>query len=222
MGIKTMLNSVVRKGLFILIGVVALAGLTTPVQAVPITFNFTGTVTGVDSSLSPTFSTGQTLTGSYTFESTTPPRAGSDSSFAVYDALTAVNFSIGSYSASSTAAPEIQIDNAPGAPNDRYGLVSRASDGLTGPAVNGNTLGAFLFRLDDVNNAVFSTALSLPTSLSLQDFTSNSFFVFFGDFSITGTLNSLSSAAPVPEPSTFFLLGAGLSGIGFLRRRFRS
>ena len=39
------------------------------------------------------------------------------------------------------AAPEIQVDNAPGAPNDRYGVVSRASEGLTGASVASANIG---------------------------------------------------------------------------------
>jgi hypothetical protein len=232
MDIPAMLKSLVRKGLFVLIGAVALVALTIPVQASLITYNFSGTVTGVDASLSSLFSNGQTLTGSYTFESTTTPRTGSTSGFAVYDALTALSFSIGSYSASSTAAQEIQVDSgANGAPNDRYAVVSRVSDGLTGPAVNGNPLNFFSFRLDDLSNSQFGTALTLPTSLSLSNFNGlsndgvNQFFVFFGDpaapLVVDGTLTGLSQPSAVPEPATMMLLGSGLLGLVGFRRRFR-
>jgi hypothetical protein len=36
---------------------------------------------------------------------------------------------------------------------------------------------------------------------------------------LTGTAETLPAPAPVPEPSTFILLGAGLAGLGFARRR---
>src|SRR5262245_24686091 len=173
-------------------------------QAAPVTFNFSGTLIAVDPALAGTFSAGQALTGSYTFESTTLPRPGGNANSAVYDALSDVNFTLGSYSASSTGAPEIQVDNNPGLPfHDRYALVARASDGLTGPTVGSSTLSAFGSRLDDSTDTVFSTALALPTNLSLTDFDSNAFFLFFtgpqAEFQLlSGTLTELT---PVPEPS---------------------
>jgi len=38
----------------------------------------------------------------------------------------------------------------------------------------------------------------------------------------TVTVTAENGSAPVPEPSTFLLLGAGLAGVGFLRRRMKN
>lgn len=184
--------------------------------AVPITINFSGTVNSVSGSLGGTFSGGQTLTGSYTFDSSIGARAGSTSSFAVFDALQSLSFSIGGYSASSSSSSEIQVDNDPGLPfNDRYAVVSRASQGLSGSTVGGFALDAFAFRLDDSTNSVFSDALILPTSLALSSFDSTAFFLFFNDFSevVSGTITGLSTVSQVPEPSSLALLLLGLVGI---------
>jgi hypothetical protein len=198
------------RGFLLGLAMVLVCGMLSPAVARPITFTFTGRVDSVDPGLEGTFSPGETLTGSYTFESTTAARAGSNGTFAFFDALTALNFHIGSYSASSSAAPEIQVDNDPGGgAQDRYAVLSRVSDGLTGPSVAGNPLLSFMFRLDDSTNTVFSGALILPTSLSLSSFDeappSRQFFVFFGDPAnpsiVTGTITGLSPAS-VPEPGT--------------------
>jgi hypothetical protein len=192
-------------------------------EALPITISFTGEVSGVSGGLGGAFSVGDLLSGSYTFESTTAPRVGSDANGAVYDAVTDVVFSIGSYSAA-TAGPapngEIQIDNDPPTPFvDRYALVSRVTDGLVGAPANGQPLIAFGFRLDDTSNTVFSTALTLPSGLELSDFTSSGFFAFFGTELVEGTLTSITVEPPsagVPEPTT---LGLTLLGFAVLARR---
>lgn len=185
-----------------------------------------GTVDNVDPALGGTFSVGQGLTGSYVFDSSTVARAGSNSTFAVFDALKSLNFSMGSYTGSSLGAPEIQIDNNPPSPDvDRYALVARASSGLSGPSVAGNALNTFGIRLDDSTNSVFSTALVLPTNLSLSSFNNRQFFVFFGDLSdprvVSGTLTGLTFTA-VPEPGAFTLAFTGLAVLGAsqaIRRR---
>ncbi len=192
-------------------------------NAAPITFTVDGTVGSVTPNLSGAgVAAGDPFSMTYTFESTTAPRAGSNSSFAVFDALTSLSFTAGAASGSSSSASEIQVDNAPGAPNDRYAVVSRASQGLTGPTLNGLGLNFASFRLDDLSNTVFSNALTLPTSLSFSSFTSGSFFVFYGpnlDGLINGNVTDIRTATAVPEPTTLTLMGLGLAGIALARRR---
>lgn len=190
-------------------------------HAAQITVNFSGTVSGVSAGVASGFSVGDALSGSYTFESTTPATGSSNSDFAVFNALTGLSFTVNAYAASSNGAPEIQIDDPPGGP-DRYGLVARASDGLTGPNVNGLSVFAFGFRLDDSTGTAFSDALLLPTSLSLGDFDSTSFFLFFDGFNelVSGTITGISFVG-VPEPALLALFGASVLAAGVVARRRR-
>lgn len=175
----------------------------------------------VDDELAGTFSPGQTFVMTYTFESTTAARGGSTSQFAVFDALTAIDFTLGPYSASATGSEEIQIDNDPPSPFfDRYSVGPGAGSTLSGADVDGLALSTFFIRLDDDTNTAFSDALILPTNLSLSDFTSAGFSVFFVNneedvFVVTGTLTAL-----VPEPSS--LLMAVVAGVGVLVIRWRA
>ena len=67
------------------------------VEAAPVTLTFTGTVGSVDPGLSSQFANNQTISGSYTFESTTAAVAGSTSAVSQFNALTALNFDLGGY-----------------------------------------------------------------------------------------------------------------------------
>lgn len=201
------------------------------VNAALLTANYSGTLTDVPTELMPQFAVGQTVTGSYTFESTTTARAGSTSSAAFFDALTNASYSAGTYTATTTGAPEIQVDNDV-AGNDRYGVVSSVPNGLSGADVNGIPLLFASLRLDDSTGTVFSNALVLPTMIDLNDFDSNEFILFFGAFEadtfvVSGELTSFEITGPavVPEPSSFFLASIGMVGLavaGYRRRRARN
>lgn len=217
-----------RRRLFVL-SVAALAvlfGSGAPAVAAPITFTVSGVVDASDPAFAGIIDIGDALSVTYTFESSTAARAGSDSTFAVFDALTSLTLTIGSYTASSIAGPEIQVDNDPPPPfSDRYGVVSRASEGLTGPAIGSFALDAFLFRLDDASNGVFADALVLPTAIDLSDFTSTAFFIFFVDNSdpngpvLASASGQLRQLQAVPEPAAIAVFGLGLAARAAWRRR---
>lgn len=234
-----MFRSTARKAAALAAGLLlALGG---SAHATLVTFSFDGTIEFVEGLVSSEFSVGQAFNVTYTFDSTVGATPGSNSNFSVFNALTSLAFTSGAYSASSTAPAEIQVDNDPGAPNnDRYGLTSRASEGLTGAAINGYLLDGFSFRLDDISDSVFSDALLLPTSIDLADFSSNAFFLFFTlpglvptaepqnglptsqlVFGSFDTLTITTDDDPVvPEPASIML---GAMGVAMLaaRRRMR-
>jgi len=195
-------------------------------RALEITYDFAGDVTSVSASL-PSLAGATGFAGSYTFESTVAPTGGSDSDFAVFDAVTAFEVSLigASWAASrgpGPALPEIQVDDAPSAPNDRYGVLARASEGLVGPDADGQSLVFSSFRLDDSTNAVFADALILPLAIDLADFDSSAFFLGFSlDGTVSGELTSLRARPPsaVPLPAALPLLAMGIGAFGVLRRR---
>jgi hypothetical protein len=196
-------------------------------QADTITYTFTGTVTSVDPSLSGTFNTSQTLSGSFTYESSTPGFLnGSDSSgFSNYpNALTNLVMTVGSY----TAAPPFGTDIFSGIQvannffgDDRFVLSSR----LTGTQFNGSNPLGFI-SLDDTSQGAFSdtklTDVGDLTGWTSLPNRSGSWYIAFsvtgGEPNISGLLTSVTQVTP--EPGSLVLLGTGLAMVARrLRRR---
>jgi hypothetical protein len=128
---------------------------------------------------------------------------------AVYNALISLSVTAGTFAAISSAAAEIQVDNDLPSFPDRFSIVSRASDGLTG-SNGGLPVNFFFLSLNDSTNTAFSSS-ALPTSLQLSSFDSAGFGIFFldTDSSIGGTITGIESASAVPGP----IVGAGLPGL---------
>jgi hypothetical protein len=88
---------------------------------------------------------------------------------------------------------------------------------------DGTTNSDFTFTLPDYSNT-YPLNLSIPfASWTGVDFSQIKGAGMFLDLLSSEDLRidyiSANSAAPVPEPSTFLLLGAGIAGIGLMRRR---
>lgn len=193
-----------------------LVGMLTAAAAGPITFDFAGSVTSVVPALSGTFSPGDTFSGSYTFESTTPDADPSPGGFYA-GAIIGLTFTIGPYTGTlglcSSGPCDIFVqDNGfgPCASVDCYFLNVIPS----GPSVAGVIPTSFQIGLNDFTGLAFSSdALPLtPPDLSL-------FLPFFGvnfdsfAFGVEGSITSFTLASPVPEPSTLLLLAAGIAGL---------
>ncbi len=72
--------------------------------------------------------------------------------------------------------------------------------------------------LQDTTGTAFNS-IDLPPTLNLSAFNNNSMaFIVGSTAQIVGTVTAVTT---VPEPSTILLLGAGLAGVGLIRRRFK-
>lgn len=193
-------------------------------SAAPIVYTASGVVDFVDAALSGDFSLGDSFTMTYTIESTTAPRASSNSNFAVYDAMLSQSFTLDAYAGSATGAEEIQVDNDPGGIfHDRYSPGPGAGSVITGPTVAGMSLSTFYFNLIDDTDTVFSDALILPLSFNLADFTSKRFRVEFIDDEevVHGVEGEITALVPEPASGALALIGAAALAIALRRRRAR-
>jgi hypothetical protein len=211
-----------------------------PASAVPITFGFTGTITGLveefsgvsglpsppttvlDGSIAP----GVGFTGQYTFDSDAvgTPRTSTTVS---YNFAGLGFFEVGNYHF--TMSPSLRItitDQTPGAGSDGY-ILAGGIDEIVGPVLSGFSLDGNDFRapwLEDLDGSALSgTDLPLtPPPLSEFEMRALSVLGYIenpetgeeGDLEISGTFDTLFL---VPEPGTALLIGMGLAGLALRR-----
>ncbi len=193
----------------------ALPGAVQEAKAAAITFRFTGIVTTVcfpPPECLPVpglpFSVQDSVSGFYTFESTTPDSNPAHPNAGLYlGAITNLQFTIGTYSASATGGNISVIFNLgpfnpPFTPTDEYRHFSNTSTGISGPSVAGLELDNFQVRLLGVNTGgLTSDALPLtPPSLAAfptRDFEADFFTPGVGAGFVSGQLVSLSLILPV-------------------------
>lgn len=213
-------------------GCVAASLSTSPAQAVPITFNFAGTISTINDPLG-AFSgvaAGTGFSGSYTFESTT---ADADASAAIgryANALTAFSLTIGAHSLTFQPPPQtpnqIVVRDNVGPPDSYNVLADFAGFGgysdidLLGLGGQGSSA---LFSSDALPLTAAFFPLLTQTAFQLDLFQANSNPPPANTQTgrLTGTLSRL-EVAQVPEPGTLALLGLGALGLAAAQRKNRA
>lgn len=180
----------------------------TPANAASITFNFTGIVTGVGAQLGTTGDTtfsGQTLSGSYTFNSATAG-VGGGTIMTYNGTISNLVVNIGSYSATLGAGVPnfIQVTNLPTL--DSYTMQAP----FTGSTVNGRTPQYFAIELADPTHTAFTNVLLPTTPPNLGAFATKDFRLVFNGGPVATVSGVLTSLTAVPLPAAVILFGAGL------------
>ena len=197
------------------------------VEAALITYQFSGTVETMSAPIytlggsgADGFYYGLTLTGRYTFDSTTPmitiPSLPPPPSYATgfYNgSIKSLGFSLGTYA----SGPQTVGNNSSFVSSGDFSQYMMYHE-VTGPTVNGVAPSYFWFSVVDSIGTAFSN-LDLPGTEppSIGKFDTHQWsFVFRDGSTVTGSLNSLQ---PVPLPSTGLLFVGALIGLALWRMR---
>jgi len=175
----------------------------TPANAATITFNFTGTVTGVGAQLgTTTFSIGDTASGSYTFNPATTDDVGGATIGTYNDTISDLVVNIGSYNATLGAGSNfITVRNLPTL--DSYTMQAP----FAGSTVNGRTPQYFAIELADPTHTAFNNDLLPTTPPNLASFATTNFRLVFNGGPVA-TVSGVLTA--IPLPAAVILFGAGL------------
>jgi len=192
-------------------------------QAVPVTFEFSGTVTSLlGSSVGGPVALNDTFTGSYTFESTTvgTGSCAGTGNCQYNDAISSLNFTVGSYTNTGvTSGTNYIFVNNDDSGYDLYQVIQ----GFSGPSINGAQAQTFNLTLFDSLMTMLS-GTSLPTTPPTFPGSHEFIITFYNGLGGPGDnvgqiYGNLTSLAPVPVPSTVWLFGGGFVILALWRLR---
>lgn len=187
------------------IAVLGLGAIDTGAQVINYSFSTT-----VDFSTFATVQAGESFTISYSVDTAIPPTSWFQSgttTLADFHNVSNMAMTAGGFSATGTQSLLRQIDD----PSlDQYRVDSAAVGSLEGLDIV-----YFTLELFDPTGTAISDALTALNDPSLNGFAYYAFWAVFAGGVIHGQLTS----SVVPEPATLALLGIGLTGLWFSRRK---
>lgn len=176
----------------------------TAVQAALVQYSFTGTIGGANGALRSELPVGSAMTGTFSFENTTP----STGTGRYVGALQSFSLDIGSYSVNFDPSGDLNLIRITDNPS---GDLWRLRTSVTGDSIGQYSPTEFRLDLEDEDGlAITGTGLQNPPSLG--DLTSTQWRLVFEDAGgrmvrVQGVLSSLTA---VPLPAAVLLFGAGL------------
>ena len=176
----------------------------TAVQAALVQYSFTGTVGGANGALRSELPVGSAMTGTFSFENTTP----STGTGRYVGALQSFSLDIGRYSVKFDPSGDLNLIRITDNPS---GDLWRLRTSVTGDSIGQYSPTEFRLDLEDEDGlAITGTGLQNPPSLG--DLTSTQWRLVFEDAGgrmvrVQGVLSSLTA---VPLPAAVLLFGAGL------------
>jgi hypothetical protein len=189
---------------------VALLLAAPPAQAELVTHQFTGQVTtvtngsGVTADLTGLFTLGQAVTLDYTIERDTPPVAEDPYTSSYTGAITALSFSIGSWSGTGTPTYSFTtvLDNKPSPGSGVYDEYSaQVQGGISADPLGNTMLSSLTYTFDDVQAAVFNSTAIPSVFPALAAFEGKTFTVLIFDFDQLKSGYVMATLAGVTTPT---------------------